>query len=207
MGDMNVPLPLLAALLFSMMGPIALLPLFAKATGGADAGLRRKIAVRAAIFAILALAVAVFVGAAIMQSAGTSRSSLIMASGMILMLTALRNIFGASAPPSTPAEPPGMVLALTPVAIPGIVTPMGVAILILFASYFPEMVDRLAILAVVTGIMLANLLAMLSAHWFMRVVGPTPLIVLGAIFGVLQAAMGVEMIVSGLGMSRLFGHS
>lgn len=54
--------------------------------------------------------------------------------------------------------------------------------------------------------MLANLLAMLSAQWFMRVIGPTPLTVLGAIFGVLQAAMGVDMIVSGLGMLHLFRH-
>ena len=206
MGEMNVPLPLLASLLFSMMGPIGLLPLFAKSTAGADARLQKTIAVRAAIFATLALAVAVFVGSAIMQSAGTSRSSLIIASGVILTLTALRNIFGSGSPQSSTAQPASEALALAPIAIPGIVTPMGVAILILFASYFPEMVDRLAILAVMCGIMLANLLAMFSAQWFMRAVGPTPLIVLGAIFGVLQAAMGVEMIVSGLGMSRLFGH-
>lgn len=93
-----------------------------------------------------------------------------------------------------------------PIAIPGIVTPMGVAILILFASYFPNLIDRFAILAVIGGIIVANYLAMMSAHWFMRTIGPTPLIVLGAIFGVLQVALGIEMIVSGIGLSRLFVH-
>ncbi len=51
--------------------------------------------------------------------------------------------------------------------------------------------------------MTVNLGAMLIAHWFMRVVGMAPLVVLGAVFGVLQVALGVEMIFSGLSRSGL----
>lgn len=54
--------------------------------------------------------------------------------------------------------------------------------------------------------LLALLMFMLSAHWFMRVVGAAPLMVIGAVFGVLQAAMGLEILVSGLLRSRLFGR-
>ncbi|MCA3629866.1 MAG: MarC family protein [Methylobacterium sp.] len=204
---MDVPLSQLGSLLFTMMGPIGLIPLFAATTANADPALRTKIAGRALFFALLALAIAVFVGAGVMQSVGTTQSALIMAAGGILLLTSLRNIFGMAPPPAAPPAEPTTALALAPIAIPGIVTPMGVAILIIFASYFPDLNDRTSMFGVVAGIMVANYGAMRGAHWFMRVVGPTPLIVLGAIFGVLQAAMGVEMIVSGLGMSRLFGHS
>jgi multiple antibiotic resistance protein len=201
MADMNVPLPLLASLLFSMIGPIALLPHFATVTAAAAPPLRARIALMAALVALATLAIAVFVGAGVMRSAGTSRSALIIAAGIILLITALRNIFGASAPAKTPTNDPNIGLALMPIRIPGIVTPMGVAIVILFASYFPDIVDRLAILGVIGGIMVANYAAMRASHWFMRVIGAVPLLILGAIFGVLQAAMGIEMIMSGIRLS------
>lgn len=201
MGDMNVPLPLLASLLFSMIGPIALLPGFATVTATAAPALRAKIALLAALVGLGTLAIAAFVGAGVMQSAGTSRSALIIAAGIILSLTALRNIFGTAAPAKPAADEPTIGLALMPIAIPGIVTPMGVAIVILFASYFPDFVDRLAIVGVIAAIMVANYAAMRVSHWFMRVIGAVPLLILGAIFGVLQAAMGIEMIMSGLKLS------
>jgi multiple antibiotic resistance protein len=201
MGDMNVPLPLLASLLFTMIGPIALLPLFATTTAAASPELRSRIAGLAALFALGTLGIAVFVGAGVMQSAGTSRTALIIAAGIILTLTALRNIFGAAPQAKAQEGEPTSGLALMPMAIPGIVTPMGVAIVILFASYFPDIADRLAILGVIAAIMVANYFAMRISHWFMRVIGAAPLLILGAIFGVLQAAMGIEMIMSGLKMS------
>lgn len=204
MGEMNVPLPLLGSLLFSMMGPIALLPLFATTTATADPGLKARIALLAALFGLGTLAVAVFVGAGVMHSAGTSRSSLIIAAGVILLLTALKNIFGGTPEAKPSQSEPSAALALMPIAIPGIVTPMGVAIVILFSSYFQDVADRLGIMAVIAGIMVANYIAMRSAGWFMRRIGAAPLLILGAIFGVLQAAMGIEMIVSGLRLSRFF---
>jgi len=139
-----------------------------------------------------------------MAGAGTSAPSLIIAAGLILLFTAFRNIFGArGGEGSGPKAPPTEALGFIPIAIPGIVTPVGVAVLIIFVSYFPSTTDKLAIMGVVGAIMLLNLGAMLSAHLFMERIGAAPLLVLGAIFGVLQAAMAVEMIISGLTLSRL----
>jgi multiple antibiotic resistance protein len=187
-----------------LIGPIALLPLFATTTAAAPPELRTRIAGWAALFALGTLGIAVFVGAGVMQAAGTSRSALIIAAGIILTLTALRNIFGAAQQARALEGEPTIGLALMPMAIPGIVTPMGVAIVILFASYFPDFADRLAILGVIASIMLANYVAMRISHWFMRVIGAVPLLILGAIFGVLQSAMGIEMIMSGIRLSGLF---
>jgi multiple antibiotic resistance protein len=38
---------------------------------------------------------------------------------------------------------------------------------------------------------------MRNAQWFMAKVGMTPLLVLGAVFGVLQVALGIEMMANG----------
>lgn len=204
MTSSGVPLPLLGGLLFSLIGPVALLPLFASVTAGADSRLRLRIALTAAAAATATIAVAVFVGAGAMAGAGTSSSSLIIAAGLILLLTAFRNIFGAGGGARSAANaPPTTALGVMPIAIPGIVTPVGVAVLIIFVSYFPSTADKLAIMGVVAVIMLLNLVAMLGARLFMERIGAAPLLVLGAVFGVLQAAMAIEMIVSGLTLSRL----
>lgn len=200
MTNAEIPLGLLATLLFMTIGPIQTIPLFAASTVGMSHKARFRTAVVATGFAMIALALAVFVGAAAMARVGTTPSSLIMAAGLILTLTALRNILGGSASGNAVAGAQGGV-ALSPVAIPGLVTPVGVAILIIFVSYFSQGADKLAILAVVVAILATDLIAMLCAGWFMRVIGAAPLVVLGAVFGVLQAAMGVEMILSGIAKS------
>ena len=45
-----------------------------------------------------------------------------------------------------------------------------------------------------------NWLAMRHAKWILGKIGPTPLQLLGAVFGVLQIALGVEFVVDGYRM-------
>jgi multiple antibiotic resistance protein len=204
MQGQTLPLVLLASLLFTLIGPIALLPTFAALTGSIDRAMQMRIALVAAATALVTFALAVFIGAGAMARAGTTPAALILAAGLILLLTALRNIFApGQGRASRPPEAPGASLGFAPLALPGIVTPAGVAIVIIFASYFPSLSDRLAILGVIALIVTANLAAMLLSHAFMRHIGPAPLQVLGAVFGVLQAAMGIEVLLSGLARSPL----
>jgi multiple antibiotic resistance protein len=205
--DATLPLGLLASLLFTLMGPIAVIPAFASVTAGADRALQRRIALAAGGVAIAALTIAVFVGASAMAKAGTSSSSLIIAAGLILILTAVRNMFAAAPGSSSGAAErptPRLGHAVSPIAIPGMVTPVGIAVLIIFVSYFPTFADKVAIMAIASAIIVANIGAMLGAHWFMTRIGMTPLVILGSVFGVLQVAMGYEMLFSGLAHSRLF---
>lgn len=206
MQSQTLPLGLLASLLFTLIGPIALLPTFAALTGSIDRAMQVRIALVAATTALITFALAVFIGAGAMAQAGTTPAALILAAGLILLLTALRNIFAqGQGRTAKPRDPSGVGLGFAPLALPGIVTPAGVAIIIIFASYFPSLSDRLAILGVIALIVTANLAAMLLSHAFMRHIGPAPLQVVGAVFGVLQAAMGIEMLLSGLARSQLWG--
>jgi multiple antibiotic resistance protein len=204
MNENTFPLALLGSLLFTLMGPIAMLPLFAGTTAGADPALRRKIALLAFVIAVGVLSLAVLVGSAVMKGSGTSPASLIIAAGFILLATALKNLLGEPAAASRERPPVTLATALTPLAIPGIVTPVGVAVLIIFVSYFPAIEQQFAILGAVIGVMAINLVAMLASHAFMKKVGPSPLVILGAVFGVLQAAMGFQFIINGLMLTPLF---
>ncbi len=159
--------------------------------------MRRRIALTAFLTALGTLSLAVFVGATAMAKAGTSPSSLIIRrrsdpdaerrSGAFRVSEGTRGHAASAA---------CRALGFSPIAIPGIVTPVGVAVLIIFVSYFPSTADKVAIMGVVAAIMALNFAAMLVCrlvHVPHRRRSPD---VLGAVFGVLQAAIGVEMLVS-----------
>ena len=201
------PLGQLSALVFMMMGPVSLIPLFSGATRGADPPLRHSIALRAFGFAVIALVIAVALGAGLLTRWGVSRPALIIAAGLLLTLAALRNVLGgghSAAPPAEPAQPPPHSIALSPLAFPSIVTPYGVGVLIVFVAYAPNTKVKLSILGISLAIMVIDLLAMLFAHRLMKWLGTGSLRILGAVFGVLQIALGIEMVISGI-MLRVSG--
>lgn len=204
-GD-GFPLDRLAALIFMMMGPVGLIPRFSSATAAADTVLRRKIAFKAFFFASVAVALAVAIGAGMLARWGVSPPSLIVAAGLLLTLASLQTILAPAdagkhqpaAPPQPPPQPPPLSIALSPIAFPSIVTPYGVGVLIVFVAYAPVPSLKLSILGIVLLIMLIDLLTMLFADRLLRWTGTAPLTILGAVFGVLQVALGIEMIASGI---------
>lgn len=200
--DESAGLGILAAklfpLLFNMMGPIGVIPAFAALTAKFSAEDRSMMASRAALFAFLALLVAVFMGTAMLESWSISKGSLIFAGGAIVTLTALQHVFGLHGGGSAPAgEQTPRQLAVSPLAIPTIASPRPIAVLIIFVAAFPTTAGKLTVLAVGGFVMLLNIWGMRNAQWFMEKVGMTPLLVLGAVFGVLQVALGVEMMADG----------
>ena len=199
MMDDAFPIAKLGTLMFMMMGPIGLIPTFAGLTGSAPPALRRTIALRAFGYGCIALIVAVGIGAGVLTAWGASRPALVIAAGLLLALTSLRHILAApgGAAPRAAAPEPTPATALSPLAFPSIVTPHGVGVLITFVAYAPASGVKGTILAVALAIMTLNLLAMLFAHRIMALIGAVPLTILGAVFGVLQVALGIEMIASG----------
>jgi len=84
-------------------------------------------------------------------------------------------------------------MAMYPLAFPTIVTPYGIAAVIVFLALTPELKGRLLIGVVVLGIMILNLVIMLVSKYifkFLALVLP----VLAAILGVVQVALGLQII-------------
>jgi multiple antibiotic resistance protein len=205
--DSSAQLGKLAALLFMMMGPIAVMPGFAMLTTSADPGLTRRIAMRAALYAAIAVVLAVLLGYTVLTGWGASAPSLIIAAGVLLLLSSLGHVLAkpempAAAPAGTPPPPP-LGIALSPLAFPMIVTPPAIGVLVIFTAYFRDSGQQLFILATGLGIVLLDLLAMLAARRVMGWIGMVPLRILGAVFGVLQVALAVEFIINGIARSKL----
>lgn len=188
-------------LLFNMMGPIGVIPAFAALTGEMDPKTRDAVARRAVLLSFCAMIVAVFLGAAMLDAWSIQNGSLILAAGLIVTLTALLPLIpgvagGGAQAPRAAAVPP-LQLALSPLAFPTIVTPRAVGVLVIFVAFFSSTQEKLAVLGVAALMLVLNYFGMRAAAWFMAKVGMAPLLVLGAVFGVLQVALGVEMMVNG----------
>ncbi len=103
-------------------------------------------------------------------------------------------------------QPFSMRLASNPLAYPIIVTPQGIAAVIVFATLAPNLEARLMIYGQLAAIMALDLLAMLFARVILRWLS-TPLQVLGTVLSIVQVALGLQIIISGLRSLGVIGLS
>lgn len=186
--------------LFLMLGPIKIIGPFARITYGADRTLIRQLASRATLVASLVLLLAAFLGERLLVQYGIPVPVLILAAGIVLFLVALLPIVQQFNPPERSegeATAPTLSMAVTPLAFPTIVTPYGIAALIVFVALSPNLESKLIISVIVLAIMLLNLIAMLLAHHILRSIGVF-LYVLGSVLGIIQVALGLQVILSSI---------
>jgi multiple antibiotic resistance protein len=196
----SVPAGQIFTFLFLMLGPFKIIGPFSKLTRGADPALTRQIALWAALFSSLALLVAAFLGEIFLEKYGIPIPILALSAGLILFLVALLNILGQFMSPSSrdqeilaPLPMPTRKMAMSPLAFPTIVTPYGIATLVVFLALSPDPWGRLTIGAIVLAIMLLNLIMMIVARRILPVLGIV-LPILGAVLGVVQVALGLQII-------------
>ena len=192
------PMAHIFTFLFLMLGPKNVLGPFAKLTQGADRALEKKIAYNAVIFSGIALLVAGLLGEIILKKYGVPPPVLALAAGAILFLVAIQGIvrqfsFSGQEPATQSEAKPSMKVALDPLAFPVIATPYGIAALIVFLSFAPNLESKFQIGLIVVVVMTLNLLAMLFARKLLATMG-IALAILGAVLGVVQVALGLQII-------------
>ncbi len=207
----QLPLAQIFTFLFLMLGPFKIIGPFAKVTKGMDAPQTRKIALEAVLFSSLALLLAALVGEMALASYGIPLPLLALAAGIILFLVALISILKQFEPfesenkkTETLDQSSTSVLkaALTPLAFPTIVTPYGIAALVVFIALSPDLQGRLTIGVIVLAIMLLNLFVMLMQRRIFSVLS-IALPILGAVLGIVQVALGLRIIHNSLKMMGL----
>lgn len=191
------PLAQIFTFLFLMLGPFKIIGPFKQITQNADAALRKKIALKSILFSCLALLIASLIGESALQNYGIPVPILALSAGIILFLVALNHILQQFKPePTTKGEdhvPPTMKMALMPLAFPTIVTPYGIATLVVFLSLSPDFKSQLLIAAIVCAVMLMNFLIMLVTHKIPAILSIL-LAILGSVLGVIQVALGLQII-------------
>jgi multiple antibiotic resistance protein len=184
--------------LFLMLGPVKIIGPFATITRNADPALTRRIAFRATLFASAALLMAAFLGENMLRNFGIPLPVLALSAGIILFLTALVSVMQQFLPLATHDDieagpPPPLKVAMSPLAFPTIVTPYGIAALVVFLAVSPDLASRLTVGAILLAIMGLNLLVMIVAKRILPLLS-IALPIIGAVLAVVQVALGLQII-------------
>ncbi|NWG75441.1 MAG: MarC family protein [Rubrivivax sp.] len=181
-----------------LLGPLKIIPAFAGLTRGADVRFKRDVAIRGALTAAVLCAIVALIGGTILDRYRISIDAVRLAGGLVLLIAALQLIFPKKQPQqSVSGTPAAMQLAVSPVAIPMIVPPAGIAailIMMLLAPQYPGMPQAVAICLAI--IMVLNFLVMHFIDQVMKIPGLMLILaLLGTILIFVQAALAMQMFV------------
>lgn len=137
------------------------------------------------------------IGNAVLENWGVAFSTLIAAGGLVLVTLSLQSLL-SSGQGETCLPKDATRFQAASVAFPGLFPPIAVTVPLIFSVPFRGWETKLGILAMGLGLIVVNLLLMLKSKSILRVVGPVPLQLFGAVFGVLQLALGLQFFVAAL---------
>jgi multiple antibiotic resistance protein len=188
-------------LLFVTLGPLKLLGPFAQRTHDIDESQTRQIALRASAIAAVSVVLGGLLGRATLQRWHVEVPAMSLAGGIIFFLVALKQLLEHYEPPrnTTPVPlPPTTGAAALKLVFPTVLTPYGIAMVIVLLSLSHSTERTLTIVGLLILVMLLNMLAMLFARRILRGYTVIVLELLGAILGVLQVALSIDFILEGL---------
>jgi multiple antibiotic resistance protein len=186
---------------FMLLGPLKFIPAFAGLTQGADSRFKRDVAIRGVVIASVLCAFVALAGGTLLGKYHISLPGLRISGGLVLLIAALQLTF-RKAQPSSPGSgtPAAIQLAVSPVAVPMIVPPAGVAAILVCVMLAPQYPGAMQAVAICLTIMMV--LDFLVMYFIDRVL-KTPglmivLTVLGSVLVFVQVCLAIETILNGL---------
>ncbi len=187
-----------ALMIWVTIEPIGTVVLFAALTSGLSPTERRKTATRAIIYSAIVLLSAILVGQIILTAMHIQLISLQIAGGIILFLFGLQMIFGQTATAFSRSEA-GHDMAVFPLAIPSIVGPESIMVVILLTDNYLYSITTQAITAgVMLSVLAVTYVLMLLAEHLLRLIGKNGAAILERIMGIILATLSVDLIVDAL---------
>jgi small neutral amino acid transporter SnatA (MarC family) len=188
---------------FITIGPLKLIGPFVQRTHGLDDATVRQIAVRAFLTATISAIAGGFLGAMLLSNWHISIGAMVITAGLVFLLVGLRQILEQYEPPhapdaNIPALPASPTAAALKLLFPMVLTPFGIAAVIVLLALSTEGGRTELIVGMVVAVMLLNLITMLFARKILVGVTMVILQILGAVLGILQAGLAVQIILRGL---------
>ena len=192
-------------LLFVAVDPIALVPIFASLTQGLNKDDIRKIYIQATVVSFFVLSLFYLFGTAILDVMGISMSSFKIIGGLFLVAIAFQMVLEQRQSRRQNTAEVALddesiqSLAIFPLAIPLIAGPGAMTTALLIAetnSADPK--QMLVNFAPILIIIILVAFAMWLSASLSKKVGPTIIIVIQKIFGILLGALAIEFVVAGI---------
>ncbi|MBB2485818.1 MarC family protein [Mitsuaria sp. WAJ17] len=182
-------------LLLLVLDPLGSLPIFIPIMRAVPKERRVKVAVREVGIAFLVLFAFMFLGDGFLRVMHLSERSLEVAGGVILLIIAMRMIFGSSGESAYGVEP-GREPLIFPLAVPLLAGPSAMATVLLLASRQPDRIMEWV--GALTAAMLISGLTLVLADRIRKLLGDSVVSAIEKLMGLVLTAIAVEMVLAGL---------
>jgi MarC family membrane protein len=182
-------------LLLLVLDPLGSLPIFIPIMRGVAPERRTRVAVREVGIAFGVLFVFMFFGNGFLEVMHLSERSLEVAGGVILLIIAIRMIFGGGGDAAYGIER-GREPMIFPLAVPLLAGPSAMATVLLLASRQPERIWSW--IGALSTAMFISFLVLVLADRIRRLLGDSVIQALEKLMGLVLTAIGVEMVLAGL---------
>ncbi len=177
------------------MDPLGNIPIFLSLLENMEPRRRRWIIMREMLIALGVLTVFLFLGKYILEGLNVSEPALSIGGGVVLFLIALRMIF-----PRTEAEGamaiPDQEPLLVPLAVPLVAGPSAMAMVILFATQYPDRVMAWFLALLIAWF--ASVVILLSAEVLRRYLGRRVITAVERLMGMILITVAIEMLLGGI---------
>ena len=201
---------------FAVIGPVDSAVLVASLTPNLTRAERRAVSVKAVFIATIIILVFALVGEPVLRQLGVSIAALQTAGGIILFIIAIdmtlsRRPGATTLSPGENAEVENKAeanadIAVFPLATPLLAGPGAITgAIVLAASTNGDSALLAAVIAGIVAVMALTLALLLVAQEVHRMIGTTARKVIVRVFGVLLAALAVQLIFNGISAASLFG--
>lgn len=194
---------------FAIANPISSTPIFIALTAKDNKQVKRMIARNAVLTALAVVVLFSVTGKIIFEMFGITMASLRIAGGMLVCLVGFEMLQGRSSSVQVPQDKEGEVptadvlraqlsVAMSPLGMPMIAGPGTIATAVGFAANpgFLYTLISVAAFAVIAGV---TYVSFMQAGRIVRFLGETNLTVVTRLMGIIVAALGVQMVLTGLG--------
>jgi small neutral amino acid transporter SnatA (MarC family) len=187
------------ALLFIAMGPIRVIAYYVPIARNLSADVQRTLAWRTILTGFLVVCVIILIGAGVVKNFHLDLSTLMLAAGLTYIILAVPMLLAepSDIPPVPQIKDP-LRLAISPLAVPAMITPLGIATLFGVAAYVPDLATILVFLSMIVAILIINFAGMLLALPLARCITRPILEVFQKIFGFVLLAFGSRLILGAL---------
>ncbi len=192
-------------ILFVVVDPIGLTPIFGAITHGGTQEFRRRMAIRGTFIAAIILFVFALAGAKLLRLLGIGLPAFQIAGGLLLFLVALDMVFVRQSGIRSTTEREQREAELKadvsvfPLAFPLIAGPGALTTVLLMAGrQGQQLAGTVVVLLVVPLVLLCVLVALLQADRIARALGETGANVITRLLGVVLAALAVQYALDGL---------
>ena len=192
-------------ILFVVVDPVGLAPIFAALTHGDTPAERRKTALKGTVIAGMIMLVFALFGDGLLRALGIGMPAFQMAGGALLFLLAVEMVFArhSGLRSTTDSEQKEAEhkkdISVFPLAVPLIAGPGALTtVLLMVGRHDGDWRIMTIVLAVALLVLLVTLISLLFAARIMKVLGETGANVVTRVLGIVLAALAVQFILDGV---------